>query len=374
MKTDSVVDSERNRSGSLNKQKTEGVVPVNQINPLQDSRWPEFLNRNPRASVFHSPAWLDALRRTYGYEPTVLTTAGPGEKLCNGITFCLVSSWLTGRRMVSVPFSDHCEPLVQDREELSQLVDAFVRDSTKAHWKYVEIRPVSRIWEHLNFPASFGQSNLYYHHQLDLRPPLEQLRQAFHKDCVQRKIRRAEREGLICEEGRSKRLLDQFYRLLILTRQRHRLPPQPRSWFHNLIDCFGDSLKIFVASKNGRPAAAILTLQYKTFLAYKYGCSDIAANKLGGMQLLLWRAIQQAKESGIETLDMGRTDWNNPGLVDFKERWGATRSILVYARCPRTAALDNNQMWWEKTASRVFDLIPSSLLSSAGKILYKHIG
>ena len=47
---------------------------VYEIDPPCDPRWPEFLQNNPRASVFHTPGWLRALKRTYGYEPIVYTT------------------------------------------------------------------------------------------------------------------------------------------------------------------------------------------------------------------------------------------------------------------------------------------------------------
>src|ERR1022692_3890628 len=51
------------------------------IDPLLDARWDSFLESHPRASVFHSTAWLSALSRTYGYKPVVFTTAPAGENL-----------------------------------------------------------------------------------------------------------------------------------------------------------------------------------------------------------------------------------------------------------------------------------------------------
>jgi hypothetical protein len=69
------------------------VTTIFTLNPLQDPRWPEFLQRHDAASVFHMPGWLEAMRRTYGYEPTVYTTASPGEELQNGILFCRVKDW-----------------------------------------------------------------------------------------------------------------------------------------------------------------------------------------------------------------------------------------------------------------------------------------
>ena len=48
------------------------------LDPLQDPRWPEFLEQQSSASVFHSRGWLAALQRTYGYEPIAYTTSPPG--------------------------------------------------------------------------------------------------------------------------------------------------------------------------------------------------------------------------------------------------------------------------------------------------------
>ena len=120
-------------------------MPVYELNPLADPRWEEFLDRHPQASVFHTPGWLRGLRRTYGYEPCVVTTAAPGEALRNGIVFCVVKSWLTGKRAVSLPFADHCQPLVESSESLQVLLDALREEQGRAKWKYVELRPAQEI-------------------------------------------------------------------------------------------------------------------------------------------------------------------------------------------------------------------------------------
>src|ERR1700704_505888 len=82
---------------------------IYEIHPLDDPRWSELVGRHPFSSMFHSREWLHALHRTYGYQPIAFTTSQPGAKLQDAVLFCRVDSWLTGRRLVSLPFSDHCE-------------------------------------------------------------------------------------------------------------------------------------------------------------------------------------------------------------------------------------------------------------------------
>jgi CelD/BcsL family acetyltransferase involved in cellulose biosynthesis len=345
-------------------------MTVHELNPLQDPRWRELVERHPRASVFHSTEWLEALRGTYGYDPVAITTCPPDVPLSSGLVFCRVKSWLTGRRLVSLPFSDHCEALVDSAEELDNLIVHMKRGVEEKQWRYIEIRPAAfRPGSH----TKLGESNVYYLHRLDLQKSSEELFRGFHKDCVQRKIRRAEREALSYEEGRSEAQLNKFYRLLVMTRKRQQLPPQPLAWFRGLLAAFGDRLKIRIASKGSLPVASILTLSHKKVMTYKYGCSDAQYNKFGGMALLFWKTIQEAKESGLEELDMGRSDTDNEGLVVFKEHWGATRSALSYWRYPNRQRISQNG-WSMRLAKHLVSAAPELSLEAAGTLLYRHIG
>lgn len=341
------------------------------IDPLKDQRWSIFIDRHARASVFHTPAWLEALQKTYGYEPIAYTTAAPDADLQNGLVFCRINSWITGHRMVSLPFSDHCDPLVDNAADLQDLLTVLRQQSAEENWRYIEIRPLRS----LNLTDGFFRTNeTHCFHQLDITPDLDTIFRNFHKDSIQRKIRRAEREGLTEEEGQSSSLMDAFYRLQLLTRRRHHLPPQPRKWFRNLSECFGERLKIRVAFKDRKPIASILTLSYKDSLVYKYGCSDNRFNNLGSMHFLFWRSIQDGKQSGLQTFDLGRSESDNSGLITFKDRWGANRSTLKYARYPSDSSQPLNSNWKLKIAKPIFDYAPDSLLTLVGNLLYKHIG
>jgi hypothetical protein len=321
--------------------------------------------------VFHSRGWLEALQRTYDYQPLVLTTSASDEELRDGLVVCRVQSWLTGRRIVSLPFSDHCEPLVDEREELSFLLAA-LRDEWKGKgWKCIEMRPADLD---LGVFPDLNKSQSFCWHRLDLHPSLDDLYRGFHYNCVRRKIRRAARESLTYEEGRSETLLEKFYRLMVLTRRRQLLPPPPLAWFRNLIACMGDELKIRLASKDGRPVASILTLSYKTMLVYKYGCFDRQFNRLGGTHLVFWQAIQEAKSRGLRGLDLGRSDWEDMGLIKFKDRWGAARSTLTYWRFGDAAVHLERQSWGAQIARWLFGHMPDGLLRATGGLLHRHIG
>jgi hypothetical protein len=346
-------------------------VSVYKLNPLQDPRWQHFIDRHPHGSVFHSTGWLDALRRTYGYEPEVYTTTPPAKDLSNGIVFCRVRSWLSGSRLVSLPFSDHCEPLANP-VEMAELMHSLRASRHLKRWKYIELRPLRP--DAAAQTPDLTRTESYSLQMLDLRPRLDTLFRNFHKSCIQRKIQRAKRENLIYEEGRSDQLLKKFYDLLLLTRRRHGLPPQPLAWFRNALSCLGDRVLIRVASKNGQAVASIITLQYKDVLVYKYGCSDSLFNNLGGNSLLFWRAIQDAKKDGILKFDLGRSETDNRGLISFKENWGAVSTPLSYYRLPARQPFHLLSGWRSRVAKGVFSVMPDTLFAATGKLLYRHIG
>lgn len=322
--------------------------------------------------MFHTRPWLDTLTSTYGYRPVAFTTSAPGTELHNAIVFCEIRSWLTGSRLVSLPFSDHCDPLLDGDDQFAAFRPYLQEQSSSPQWGYIELRPSD---QRFCSGSGFEVADEFLLHALDLRCQTEDLFHQFHKSSTQRKILRAQREGVAYQVGRTADMLREFYRLLVLTRRRHGLPPQPFAWFRNLVERFGDALQIRIASYRGHSIAAMVTLRHRSILTYKYGASEAEWHKLGGVHLLFWKAIQEARADGCVRLDLGRTGLDDPGLATFKERWGARSTPLRYLRCRRTsrgrtAARD----WMARCGARTAGRIPERLRAAAGRVLYKHLG
>ena len=345
--------------------------PLYLIDPLTDQRWDDLVARHPDASAFHTRGWLAALKATYGYRPVVVTSTSPAEALTDGMVACIITSWLTGTRLVSLPFADHCEPLAGDDFQKLQLCAGLVDESEKRQCKYLEFRPLHPSAE---LQSDYQSCESFYFHELDLRPGIEELFKNLHKDSIQRKIKRAGKEHLTYEAGRSDELIHAFYDLLLITRRRHHLPPQPIGWFRNLDHQMGASMSVRVARKEGVAIAAMLTLRHGTKVIYKYGCSDGAFHQLGGMPFLFWKLIEESKATGATSLDFGRSEMDNEGLVAFKDKFGTSKRTLTYYRYPRTRRQSSHSWGDSGLARRMFSILPDGVLSAAGNLLYRHIG
>ncbi|TMQ29277.1 MAG: hypothetical protein E6K65_09830 [Nitrospirae bacterium] len=89
--------------------------------------------------------------------------------------------------------------------------------------------------------------------------------------------------------------------------------------------------------------------------------------------MLFWRAIKDAKDAGMEELDLGRSDLDNAGLITFKERWSATPATLTTWRAPAVSASPSGHLK-VRLAKEVCARLPDSVLTLAGRFLYRHIG
>jgi len=102
------------------------------------------------------------------------------------------------------------------------------------------------------------------------------------------------REALVYEEGNSERLLGHFYKLLVVTRKRQHLPPQPLKWFRSLMQASAPALQYELHSRTACPFQHLDFEPQKT-VTYKYGCSDAQSHPAGGMALLFWNTISKPR-------------------------------------------------------------------------------
>jgi CelD/BcsL family acetyltransferase involved in cellulose biosynthesis len=323
------------------------------------------------SSVFHRTGWLKALAETYGYKTLAVTSAPPGKSLSDGIPFCEVRSCITGARLVSVPFSDHAQPLLSKTPSEGEMWEWVKSARSLAKWRYVELRPISAAQE---WDPLFKGCQSYWLHMLNLLPSREELYSNLHRDCVRRRVRHAERESIEYERGASEELIQEFYDLLVITRKRHRILPQPKSWFKNLVNAMRPDVDVRVARKDGIPIAAIFTLRHRGTVVYKYGCSDHRFHHLGGMPFLFWKLIEESKSEGAIEIDLGRTDLENTTLAEFKDRLGATRRTITYLRVTDDQSTRSVHLSHKSLAGSIFAKLPRGLSSGLGSLVYRHIG
>jgi hypothetical protein len=189
------------------------------INPLNYPGWDELLLSHPNCSIFHSSNWARVLHEAYGYKPQYFAEIHDG-KLLSLIPCMEVNSIITGRRGVSLPFTDYCEPIITEKKSTQDFIKEMIIYGKKSGWKSIELRIGNSL------PKEILPSSFYYGHTLELKQGIEKLFRNL-RDSTKRNIKKAIKEGVETNIYTSVESVREFYHLNCLTRRDHGLPPQP---------------------------------------------------------------------------------------------------------------------------------------------------
>ncbi len=337
------------------------------LDPCCDARWLRLVERAPQTTIFHHPLWLGLIGRHYRYPLAAAALLDAAGEAVAGLPLALVASRLTGRRLVALPFSDSCPPLVaQDAPgDAAQRLAAAVEDLRRSRAMPVEVRGA--------FPALAAPVERFLQHRVDLTPGLEEVERAYTSQ-VRRNVRKARREGVEVRRHVDAAALDEFYALHLRTRRRLGVPTQPRAFVRGLGELLtGGHGFVSIARLAGRPVAAALFLHAGGTLTYKYGASDPEFQQARPNNLLFADAIAWACERRLRELDLGRTDLGHDGLAAFKRSWGAAETPLAhtYAGGPIP---EPGPSLAERVLAPVIRRGPALTGRVIGEVLYRHAG
>ncbi len=341
-------------------------------NTVDQTQWDHFVERHPMGTIYHHSLWQGVIQKTYGYLPLYhMITENSGQPRA-AISSVFVKSLLTGNRIISFPFSDICDPLVESSEELQALLKAVGRSRTQLNAGFAELR-LGQVQELLGVPSKNFE---YVNFSLSLNQKSEVIFESFHKGCIQRAVKKAQRAGITIFEGRSERDLKEFYRLHLITRKRHGVPIQPYRFFRGLWNTFltKNMFTLLLASIEDRIVSGIILLWFKDTAYYKFGASLGSFLRSRANQLLMWRAIQLALDRGCNVFDFGVANSANPGLGQYKSRWGTHKRPLQYLCIPegRKSSIVKQSSQSHHLLKVALKHFPAPLIHIAGELFYKH--
>ena len=331
--------------------------------------WIKCVQNCSEANVFHHPSWSLCLSESYGYRPFVLAMKSSDGLILAGLPVLEINSWLTGKRWVSLPFSDHCSPLLQNENDLEFFTNELINTCKALSAPKVEIR------QYLPSVEGFLNGKSYFIHYLKLGNKPEELYKRFRKKGVQYCIKKAAKSGIDILQSSELESLLTFYNLHLMTRKKHGVPIQPKKYFLKLWEYIIKQNMGFImlAHYKGKVIAGGVFLHYNRYMIYKYGATDPEYLNLYANHLLLWEAIQWGCRNGYHIFDWGRTDKENGGLRHFKLGWGTEEEVLSYSYIGK-APEDYSTGWKHKMVENTIRKSPVWVGRLLGELLYKHVG
>lgn len=348
---------------------------VKTIDPTTDARWDAFVLAHGFSTIFHHSAWARVLKDTYRYSPSYYVVEGEAGDIIAAAPFYRISSWLTGSRLVCLPFSDFCFPLSHRPEDTRLLLSSAKEEVDSGQASHLEIRG----WRDTSDPIELGLvgSWCYVVHAATLARDPEECKWRLHHRAL-RSLKKAQKLGLTVRDNGGEADVADFYRLVVATRKKQGLPPQPYSFFRAIHRHLIEPGHAFlaVAEHEGRIIAGSLFLRFRDTITYKFNASDRSYLQLMPNHLLIWHALQKACSEGYGYLDFGRCAVDNAGLRVFKSQWGTQEGDLCYYYYPAVrgiGAISGSSLKYRAMAT-VTQRMPDTVLRLAGAAMYRHLG
>lgn len=327
-----------------------------------------MLLRTPEASFFHTSGWARVLHESYNYKPLYFGTI-EDSAFSVLVPVMEIRSLVTGKRGVSLPFTDYCGIVLHKKNSLERALEALFDSAKRAGWKTIELRDSNNVLHHVT------PSSKYYVHKLRLKQNEKDMFSTF-RESTKRNIRKAVRQGVHIDISNSLDAVKSYYALHCKTRKFHGLPPQPYTFFKKIYEHIIAKNKgwVILASHMRRAIAGAVFFSFRDQAIYKYGASDRRYQHLRASNLVMWEAIRSFAQEKCEELHFGRTDLDDKGLLQFKRGWGVEEEILNYHKYNLVKQRFTSNSARQRNFGVVFRNMPSPLLNAIGAILYRHVG
>jgi len=145
---------------------------INQTAKPNSDSWDHFVHNHPFGWISHLTGWKQVLEKSFDHvkgEILALDNGTP-DSIVAGIPIYRVKSWLTGKRLVSIPFATLCDPLISSQEQMLELLEKIMDCKKRYKAAYVEIRAL--LSSDFMKNMGFGVSHFYKQHYIDLKKDL----------------------------------------------------------------------------------------------------------------------------------------------------------------------------------------------------------
>jgi hypothetical protein len=336
---------------------------VLRFEPLQhvSEQWRALTRSSKRATLYHSDAWIETLRRTYRFDFRAALLEQGGVAYA-GVLFARVRRPLT-RWWVALPFSDECPPLSLDGASEETLLRPLCEQFGNERF---EIRGMGAR-------PNWQTADHFLAWQLDISGSAAALYRGLETN-FRRNVNKALKAGITIERGNSLQIVRRFYRLHQRSRRRMGLPCQPLHFFNILRELFGDNVDIWLASQRERDIVAIFLLGNGDTLYYKWSARD-SSETSGAGHLLAWSLLEHYA-GRFQRLDLGRSDFRNAGLNRFKRGLGGSSSLLPYAfypAAPHDPPSSEVLSAKRRILTNVWRLLPEPLCRGIERFAYRYL-
>ena len=274
--------------------------------------WDNFVQAHDPDLGYANMVWMRIFQQAFGHTPYPLAALRDG-KICGILPLTLIQSRLFGKLLVSMPFVNYGGILAKNAEIAHTLAAEAATLRQRLEAKSVELRYTQPSGSGL--PAKKAKVSMMLH-----LPGTPDTLWAGFKDKVRNQVRKARKNGLVCDTGKTG-LLDDFYSVFCVNMRDLGTPVYAKSFFATVLDALPDSTRVVRVRLNGKCIAAGIIYTYGTTMQMPWASSLLAHRDLCPNHALYWQALETACLEGYTCFDFGRSTPES-GPWRFKKQWG----------------------------------------------------
>jgi predicted N-acyltransferase len=329
------------------KELSESLLRIVEVDPSRDQRWETLLSRLPGGLIYHHPLWLEVLEEAYRYRPQHLACEDEHGDLLGILPLFHTQGLLSGHCFSSLPRTPVAGPLACDDRAMTHLASEAIervrrRDGASLQLKLPDNCLDGRIAGLVG--TSWRET---YQMTLPERPELLRFGNSRNHAQIKRAVKKAEKQGIVVCQAETEAELRTWYDLYLDVMRRVVIPPRPLSFFQIAWKRLHPRglLRLLLAKQysagQSRTIAGLLLLMAGETVFYAFSGWRREEQDLRPNDALHWHAIHDASAEGFRYYDFGEVPANNPGLAEFKSKWGTERKWLYryYYPAPRESAI-----------------------------------
>lgn len=314
--------------------KKESILSINE-NPDR-KKWDDFVFQHPFGNIFQTTCMFDVYKSTPHCSAGVVSLEDSNKNILGIIVYSIIAepgiksrfskrSIITGGPLV----------LNDDPNYTKALLDNYKKIIKRTGTIYSELR---NLYDIKALRPSLEKQNFVYEDHLtihmDLTQPVEVLENKLHRGRSSN-IKRAIKKNVTVRDVRSKEELDHVYRLIKDTYERIGLPSPSPELFLNTEKFMKEKVRFIAAFLDEKMIGCRVYLIYKDFLYDWYAAGDREYSAYHPSDLLPWKGMLSAKESGVKIYDFAGAGKPNKeySVRDYKLKFGGDLLNLGRYQC-----------------------------------------
>lgn len=278
------------------------------------SDWDAFVSNHPKGSWYHQSRWKQLIDNTFGHTSYYLSARTDG-RLVGILPLSLVKSALFGRFLIAPAYGRYGDICADDSATEQAILSHAKSLATELGVDYLEVRNVEAIDDTELAVKTFKQT-----FWLELADDEETMWKSFRSE-IRNRARKAEAAGCVTSVGGAE-YVDDFYYVFSRHMRELGTPVYGKQMFENLINIYGNDVRIIITHIDGKPVGAGILAFYNDSVEVPWISSLGSAFKAYPNNAMYMGAIRYAIQRKCKRFDFGTSN-EGSGNAQFKQRWGA---------------------------------------------------